>query len=73
MALNFPPIDPLRALYWSAIVNGVSAGPVMVTLLLMASNPRVMRQFTIPRGLRVMGWLATGVMVAAGVALLLTL
>lgn len=73
VALNFSPIDPLRALYWSAIVNGVSAGPVMVMLMLMASNPRVMRQFTIPRGLRVMGWLATGVMVAAGAALLLTL
>ncbi|WP_051517208.1 NRAMP family divalent metal transporter [Deinococcus phoenicis] len=72
MALNFSPVDPLQALYWAAIVNGVGAGPVMVMLMLLANNPRVMRQFVIPRGLRVVGWFATGVMLAASVAMFLT-
>ncbi|MFC3832922.1 MULTISPECIES: NRAMP family divalent metal transporter [Deinococcus] len=73
VALNFSPVDPVRALYWSAIVNGVTAGPVMIALMLMASRHEVMGQFTLPRVLRVVGWLATALMLAASAAMLLTL
>lgn len=73
VALNFSPVDPVRALYWSAILNGVTAGPVMIALMVMASRPQVMQQFTLPRSLKVVGWLATAVMIAASLAMLLTL
>jgi Mn2+/Fe2+ NRAMP family transporter len=72
VALNFSPVDPVRALFWAAIINGVTAGPVMVALMLMASRAQIMRQFTIPRSLKVVGWLATALMILASVALLVT-
>ncbi len=67
LGLNFTPIDPIKALFWAAVINGVLAGPVMIVIMLMATNPRVMGQFTLSRRLRITGWLATVVMlVAAG-------
>lgn len=67
LCLDFTPIDPIKALFWSAVINGVLAGPVMIVIMLMATNPAVMGRFTISRRLRITGWLATAVMlVAAG-------
>jgi Mn2+/Fe2+ NRAMP family transporter len=67
LGLNFTPIDPIKALFWAAVINGVLAGPVMIVIMLMATNPRLMGEFTISRRLRITGWLATVVMlVAAG-------
>jgi NRAMP (natural resistance-associated macrophage protein)-like metal ion transporter len=60
--LNFSPIDPIQALFWSAVINGVVAVPIMAVMMLMASNPRVMGQFTIGQPLKVLGWLSTVVM-----------
>ena len=58
-------IDPARALYWAAVVNGVLAGPLMVVMMLIVSNPRAMGRLTASRRQRVMGWAATLVMIAA--------
>jgi len=58
-------IDPARALYWAAVVNGVLAGPLMVVMMLIVSNPRAMGRLTAPRRQRIMGWAATMVMIAA--------
>lgn len=69
MALDFSPINPISALFWSAVINGVVAVPVMVILMLLATNPVVMREFVIGRTLRVLGWLATGAMAASVVGL----
>jgi NRAMP (natural resistance-associated macrophage protein)-like metal ion transporter len=67
LGLDFTSIDPIKALFWAAVINGVLAGPVMVVIMLMATNPAVMGQFTLSRRLRITGWLATAVMlVAAG-------
>jgi NRAMP (natural resistance-associated macrophage protein)-like metal ion transporter len=67
LSLDFTPIDPIKALFWAAVINGVLAGPVMVVIMLMATNPAVMGQFTLSRRLRLTGWLATAVMlIAAG-------
>jgi NRAMP (natural resistance-associated macrophage protein)-like metal ion transporter len=57
--INFIHLDPIKALFWSAVINGVVAVPLMVTMMIMAMQPRVMRQFTLPRPLWVMGWLST--------------
>jgi NRAMP (natural resistance-associated macrophage protein)-like metal ion transporter len=72
LGMNFVHIDPIKALFWSAVINGVAAVPIMVLMMLLASNPKVMSQFTITTGQRVVGWVATGVMFSAAVALFAT-
>ena len=62
VALNFTALDPIKMLYWSAVVNGVLAAPLMALLMLVASNQRIMGTLTISRAMRVGGWLATLVM-----------
>ena len=64
-ALNFTPLDPIKALFWSAVINGVAAVPIMVMIMLMASRRAVMGQFTLAPWLKALGWLATAVMAAA--------
>lgn len=65
--LNFTSLDPVKALYWAAVVNGVLAAPMMAVMMLIASNPRIMGRLTLPPAMRVLGWLATFVMAAASV------
>ncbi|WP_159013963.1 NRAMP family divalent metal transporter [Acidisoma sp. S159] len=70
--LNFSSLDPVKALFWSAVLNGVVAVPVMVMMLLMAIRRDVMGQFTIGPVLKVLGWLATAAMAAAAVGMFAT-
>ena len=72
VALNFTPIDPIKALFWSAVINGVIAVPIMVVLMLMVARPDVMGQFVITPRLRIIGWLATTVMAFAVLAMAVT-
>ena len=72
VALNFTHLDPIRALVFSAEINGVIAAPIMVIMMLLASRRDVMGDFVIRPRLRVVGWAATAVMAAAVVALFLT-
>ena len=71
VALNFTPIDPVKALYWAAVVNGVLAAPLMAVMMVIAMNPRIMGRLTLPRPMLVVGWLATSVMALAAVAFFL--
>ncbi len=73
VALNFTEIDPVKALIWSAVINGVISVPIMAVMMLMAVRPEIMGRFTVRRRLRNLGWLATGVMALAVVAMLLAL
>ena len=68
-ALDFTPIDPMKALYWSAVINGVVAVPIMVAMMLLAGKPEVMGPLTVRRKTRFLGWGAVVVM-AATVALM---
>ena len=68
VGLNFTALDPVRALYWSAVVNGVLAAPVMAAVMLAASNGRIMGRLTPSRAMLAAGWLATAVMAAASIA-----
>lgn len=63
--INFVDIDPIKTLFWSAVLNGVVAVPLMVIIMLMAMQPKVMGRFVLPRMLRLLGWLSTGIMAAA--------
>jgi len=65
VALNFTTLDPVKALYWSAVVNGVLAAPLMGVMMVIAMNPRIMGRLTLPRRMLVVGWLATTVMAIA--------
>jgi NRAMP (natural resistance-associated macrophage protein)-like metal ion transporter len=67
--LGFTPIDPIKALYWSAVVNGIISVPIMAIMMLMASRPDIMGKLVITRRLKVLGWLAAGVMATAVVAM----
>src|SRR5262249_5834709 len=71
-ALNFSALNPIRALYWTAVLHGVFAVPVMAAMMLVAANSRAMGAFTISGWLRIFGWLATLVMAAAALAMILT-
>ena len=65
VALNFVGIDPVKALYWSAVVNGLMSAPLMAVMMIMAVNPRVMGRLTLPRAMVIGGWAATVVMALA--------
>ncbi len=71
-ALGFTPINPIKALYWSAVINGVISVPIMVVMMLMAVRPDIMGQFVISTRLKMLGWLATLMMAAAVCAMFLT-
>ena len=73
VALCFTPIDPIKALYWSAVLNGVISVPIMTLMMLMAVRPEIMGQFTITKKLKILGWLATLMMALAVVAMLFTI
>ena len=70
--LNFSPLDPIKALFWSAVINGVAAVPIMVMIMLMASRRQVMGQFTLTPWLMCLGWLATAAMAAAAIGMFAT-
>jgi NRAMP (natural resistance-associated macrophage protein)-like metal ion transporter len=63
--INFVGLDPIKALFWSAVINGVVAVPLMVIIMLMAMRHDVMGSFVLPRALWAMGWLCTGAMAVA--------
>jgi Mn2+/Fe2+ NRAMP family transporter len=73
LGLTFTPLDPIRALFWSAVLNGIAAAPVMAVVMLMTTNARIMGQFTLPLILRVIGWAGTAVMALAAIALVVYL
>ena len=70
--LNFSPIDPIKALFWSAVIIGIVAVPVMAIMMLMTHRRDVMGQFVLPWPLRGLGWLATAAMAATVLALGIT-
>jgi NRAMP (natural resistance-associated macrophage protein)-like metal ion transporter len=67
--INFSPINPIKALFWSAVINGVVAVPVMAIMMTMTANPKIMGGFVIGRTLTAVGWIATAVMAAAVVGM----
>ncbi|MCO5965104.1 NRAMP family divalent metal transporter [Sinorhizobium meliloti] len=65
MGILFTPINPIKALYWSAVINGVVAVPVMAIMMLMTARTSVMGEFTVRGWLRWLGWTATAAMAAS--------
>lgn len=69
LAVGISDTNPIKALFWSAVVNGIVAGPVMVMIMLLAGNNRAMGTFRLPRVLHLGGWVATAVMLLATLAM----
>ena len=70
IAMNFSAIDPIKALIWSAVINGVISVPIMAVMMLMAVRPEIMGQFVVKRRLWWLGWLATAAMALAVLTML---
>jgi Mn2+/Fe2+ NRAMP family transporter len=70
--IDWSPIDPIRALFWSAVLNGLAAVPLMIALMVVVSSTRIMGKFTASRPLMVLGWAATLVMALASGAMIVT-
>ncbi len=73
VGLNFVALDPVKALFWSAVLNGVVAVPIMGTMMVLASRQDVMGAFVLPRLLKGLGWIATLIMAVAAVGMFATL
>jgi len=72
VALNFTSIDPIKALFWSAVINGVAAVPIMVVMMPMTANPKVTGALRLPLRQRVLGWVSTAVMFLAAAGMIAT-
>jgi NRAMP (natural resistance-associated macrophage protein)-like metal ion transporter len=70
LVITYLGIDPISALYWAAVLNGVLAPPLLVMILLAANNPAVMGQQRNGRWLNLLGWLTAAIMAAAAFSLL---
>jgi len=71
LGIIFLPIDPIKALVWSAVLNGIIAVPLMAATMRVASSRRQLGPFVAPRWQLALGWAATGTMAAAVIALLI--
>jgi Mn2+/Fe2+ NRAMP family transporter len=69
IAIDWSPIDPIKALFWSAVINGVVAVPIMAAMMLVISRQQTMGRFTGHKLLVSLGWCATAIMAAAAVAM----
>jgi len=71
LVIQYSPISPMKALFWSAVINGVIAVPLMVVIILLVSKKSVMGNFTAKRPIVILGWIAVAVMGAASVGMLI--
>jgi Mn2+/Fe2+ NRAMP family transporter len=70
LGVGFTGLDPINALCWSAVLNGLLAPPLMAAMLAIAGSRRIMGPVTLPRSMAIAGWLAVQVMAAASIAFL---
>jgi Mn2+/Fe2+ NRAMP family transporter len=70
VAMDWSNINPIQALFWSAVLNGVCAAPIMIAMMIVAHRPEIMGRFTERAPLMIVGWAAAAVMAAASIAML---
>ena len=69
VGLGFTQLDPIKALFFAAVINGVISAPIMAVMMHMSGDPKIMGQFVVTRRLKILGWSATTVMALAVVAM----
>jgi Mn2+/Fe2+ NRAMP family transporter len=72
LGVVFSPLDPIRALFWSAVLNGVISVPIMAAMMIVGHRRHEMGRYVATHGQLLFGWTATGVMALAVVAMLAT-
>jgi len=65
LAIQYSPISPMKALFWSAVINGIVAVPLMVAIMILSSRRSVMGPHTASLSMKLFGWAATGFMAIA--------
>ncbi len=73
VAMNFGSINPIKALFWSAVINGVAAVPIMIVMMLMTTNKKITGSVRLPQTQKIIGWVATAVMFAVAASMIVTL
>jgi len=71
LVIQYSPLNPMKALFYSAVINGVVAVPLMAVIILLASKQSVMGEFPAGRPLVILSWIGTAVMGAAAVCMLI--
>ncbi len=71
VGIDWSPLDPIKALFWSAVINGVVAVPIMIAMMIVVRQRSRMGKFTAPLSVTVLGWAATVVMALAAVTMFL--
>ena len=69
IAVDFSPLDPIKALIWSAVLNGVIVVPIMAAMMVVASRRKIMGEFVAALWQRLLGWAATAIMAVAAIAM----
>jgi Mn2+/Fe2+ NRAMP family transporter len=72
LVLNFAGFNAVRMLFWSAVINGLLAAPLILLVILLTSSQKVMGKRVNSPLLRYLGWATFGVMTAAAVGMILT-
>jgi Mn2+/Fe2+ NRAMP family transporter len=72
VVIDWAHIDAMQALFWSAVVNGVIAAPMMAVMMAAVSRREIVGDFKPPLAIRLLGWGATAAMAAATIALIVT-
>jgi Mn2+/Fe2+ NRAMP family transporter len=70
LGITLSPLDPIKALFWSAVINGVVSVPVMAMMMVISANKQIMGKFIVRGALSTMGWIATIVMAIASVSMI---
>ena len=73
VAVDLSPLDPIKALVWSAVVNGVITVPILIAVMIVAAKPQQMGKFVATAGQRMFGWLTTVMMAVASIAMFATM
>lgn len=69
LVIQYSPISPMKALFWSAVINGIVAVPLLVVVTLLASRKSLMGDFTAPKSIVILGWITTAIMGAAALGM----
>ena len=73
IAVDLSPLDPIQALVWSAVINGVAVVPVLAAMMIVAARPAQMGKFVASRSQKIFGWITTAMMAVAAVAMFATM
>jgi Mn2+/Fe2+ NRAMP family transporter len=68
--IGFSPLDPIRALFWSAVINGFVAVPIMAAMMWLAGRRDQLGRYTVSLPVQVLGWSATALMGTAALSML---